>query len=73
MGTADGRLYAIFNPPWWRFDLWLRWLFTRRAKGTVLTFWIDGREQQLKAWGIPNDLPFCAEYDDSKADRHDGR
>lgn len=77
MGDASGRLYEVFDPPWWRPDQWIWWWLLpfaiwpkRLARGT-LTFIIDGKERTVRTRQIPNNIPFCAEYEVDKEDRHD--
>lgn len=72
MGGTDGRLFEVFDPPWWRLDQWVWWwLWPKRlAKGTV-TFIIDDEERTVRTRQIPNNNPFSMEYDVGKEDRHD--
>ena len=57
LGGADGGLYEVFAPRWWRLDLWLRWWFGKRAKGVVTFFNKDGEKIDMDVWESKIRLP----------------
>ena len=38
---ANGCMYAVFDPPWWRIDRWARWWWRCGARGKVQFFFPD--------------------------------
>lgn len=41
LGSGDGWLYEVFDPPWWRIDRWIWWAFAIRRRGEHGTVSID--------------------------------
>lgn len=51
MGDADGRVWEVFNPPWWRLDRWFLWLSERRRpKGRITIGNARGDTFELRVW-----------------------
>ena len=56
---CDTYTYRVFDPRWYRLDLWLRWLFTKRTKGVaVITVGALASnrvmlERRLRFWSEP--------------------
>lgn len=38
IARPDGTTFVIFNPPWWRVDRWLAWLWLSRVRNVPRAF-----------------------------------
>lgn len=49
----DGLVYELFDPPWWRVDRWVNWLFLfpRRAR-TRINVLFDSGPRRLRARAV---------------------
>ncbi len=67
MGTPDGGLLEVFDPPWYRLDLWVAWWLRNgswgrlslpgRAQGVVVYYDADGDEHQYRVVATKVKLP----------------
>jgi hypothetical protein len=55
--TGGGGIFQIFAPPWWRVDLWLRWVGwrlsprQRAATGFIEITVYDGGRRRVRVFG----------------------
>lgn len=67
VGDAFGRLWEIFEPPWWRVDRWVRLLARRKATRIRLTIQFAEGAVQVRAVRSPIKLATVPEVDDAAA------
>lgn len=57
MGGDDGDLFEVYDPPWWRFDRWYRWLFAEGHRRAIMRVRRGDDEAEVRAMSVRYDPP----------------
>ena len=83
VGDAYGRLWEVFDPPWWRLDRWVRWCWPMRRRvlpdgrqdpaGERGRIWLVSAEGRRQVWvrRSPVKLATVPEFAEGQAELHD--